>query len=88
MGPYEAAVILVLNGALGLTRELALSYGILVHVMLWLPVTVWGVIEWSRLHLSLKQVEAAEYASEPEPVADSKEIFAPSRTSAGATIDS
>ncbi|MBX3070398.1 MAG: flippase-like domain-containing protein [Thermomicrobiales bacterium] len=58
VGPFEAAVILVLNGALGLTREMALSYGILVHALLYFPVTIWGAIEWSRLHLSLRQVEA------------------------------
>ena len=88
VGPYEAAVILVLSGALGLSRELALSYGVLVHVMLWLPVTIWGVIEWSRLHLSLRQVEAAEYASDQEQVADSQDVFAKPRPQAGAPLDS
>jgi uncharacterized protein (TIRG00374 family) len=88
VGPYEAAVILVLNGALGLSRELALSYAVLVHVMLWLPVTIWGVIEWSRLHLSLRQVEAAEYASDQEPVDDSRDPFATPRPQAGASLDS
>lgn len=57
VGPFEAAVILVLGGALGLSRELALSYGILLHALLYLPVTIWGVIEWGRLQLSLRQVE-------------------------------
>lgn len=58
VGPFEAAVILVLNGALDLTREMALSYGILVHALLYFPVTIWGAVEWSRLHLTLRQVEA------------------------------
>lgn len=84
VGPYEAAVILVLGGALGLSRELALSYGVLVHVMLWLPVTIWGVIEWSRLHLSLRQVEAAEYEPDPETPADAANIYSP----ASAPMDS
>jgi uncharacterized protein (TIRG00374 family) len=89
VGPYEAAVILVLNGALGLSRELALSYGVLVHVMLWLPVTIWGVIEWSRLHLSLRQVEAAEFSSEQETETESQEMFpSQARTRAGAQLDS
>jgi uncharacterized protein (TIRG00374 family) len=87
VGPYEAAVILVLSGALGLSRELALSYGVLVHVMLWLPVTIWGVIEWSRLHLSLRQVEAAEYAPEPETSAEKQERFGTARPPAGAPLD-
>ena len=88
VGPYEAAVILVLSGALGLSRELALSYGVLVHVMLWLPVTIWGVIEWSRLHLSLRQVEAAEYGPDTEPVTESQDSFSPSRPPARAPLDS
>ncbi len=57
VGPFEAAVILVLSGALGLTRELALSYAILLHALLYFPVTIWGAIEWSRFHLSLREVE-------------------------------
>jgi uncharacterized protein (TIRG00374 family) len=90
VGPYEAAVILVLSGALGLSRELALSYGVLVHVMLWLPVTIWGVIEWSRLQLSLRQLEAAEHAPEPglETTDESPDIFATPRPPAGASMDS
>jgi uncharacterized protein (TIRG00374 family) len=87
VGPYEAAVILVLNGALGLSRELALSYGVLMHVMLWLPVTIWGVIEWSRLHISLKQLEAAEYADEPEEPTEGPELFSNPRSTARATLD-
>ncbi len=58
VGPFEAAVILVLRGALDLSREMALSYAILVHALLFFPVTIWGAIEWSRLQLSLRQVEA------------------------------
>jgi uncharacterized protein (TIRG00374 family) len=87
VGPYEAAVILVLSGALGLTRELALSYGVLVHVMLWLPVTIWGVIEWSRLHLSLRQVEASEFAADQENIPEPQERFGTARPTAGATLD-
>lgn len=57
VGPFEAAVILVVSGALSVSRALALSYGILLHALLYLPVTIWGLIEWGRLHLSLRQVE-------------------------------
>ncbi len=87
VGPYEAAVILVLNGALGLTRELALSYGVLMHVLLWLPVTIWGVVEWSRLHISLRQVEQAEVAAADEPAADTALAFPGEGTAMNATLD-
>lgn len=88
VGPYEAAIILVLNGALGLSRELALSYGVLMHVMLWLPVTIWGVIEWSRLHISLRQVEEAEYAEDTSIGTDPNDLFNANRPAAGAASDS
>ena len=57
VGPFEAGVKTVLEGALNVPGSQALSYAILVHAALWFPVTIWGAIEWSRLHLSLKQVE-------------------------------
>jgi len=88
VGPYEAAVILVLSGALGLSRELALSYGVLMHVMLWLPVTIWGVIEWSRLHLSLAQVEGAEHSADIETSSGQTEPFGGKRPPVGARMDS
>ena len=43
--------MLAVNGALGVPRGLALSYAVLLHVILWLPVTVWGAIEWWRTSL-------------------------------------
>jgi glycosyltransferase 2 family protein len=64
VGPFEAAVILVLSGALKLSRELALSYGILTHALLYFPVTIWGAVELSRLHISLRQVR--DVSEEPE----------------------
>lgn len=88
VGPYEAAVILVLNGALGLTRELALSYGVLMHVMLWIPITIWGVYEWSRLQISLSQVEEAEYAPDDETTAGQVDAFSDNRPPVGARLDS
>jgi glycosyltransferase 2 family protein len=57
VGPFEAAIILVVHGAMNLPRELALSYAVLLHSLLYFPVTIWGIFEWSRLHLSLRQVE-------------------------------
>lgn len=88
VGPYEAAVILVLGGAFGLSRELALSYGVLTHVMLWLPVTIWGLIEWSRLHLSLSQVEAAEFGPESASDLEEQGAYSSANPSAGAVVDS
>lgn len=56
VGPFESGVILVLNGALSASRELALSYAILVHAALFFPITIWGAIEWWRQQLSLSQI--------------------------------
>ena len=58
VGPFEAGVKTALEGALNVTGSQALSYAIVVHAALWFPVTLWGAIEWSRMHLSMKQVNA------------------------------
>ena len=69
VGTFEAGVLLAVNGALGVPRALALSYAVLLHVILWLPVTVWGAIEWWRVsllgnrHISLS--EAIDEELEP-----------------------
>jgi uncharacterized protein (TIRG00374 family) len=49
VGTFEAGVLLAVNGALRVGRGLALSYAVLLHVLLWLPVTLWGALEWWRL---------------------------------------
>jgi uncharacterized protein (TIRG00374 family) len=49
VGTFEAGVLLALNGTLHVGRGLALSYAVLLHLLLWLPVTVWGAIEWWRI---------------------------------------
>ena len=56
IGQFEYGVKLVLNGALGVPESSALAYAILVHVSLYIPVTIWGVVEWSRQHLSLGEI--------------------------------
>jgi glycosyltransferase 2 family protein len=81
VGPFEAAVILVLSGALGVSRALALSYGILIHALLFIPVTIWGLIEWGRLHLSLRQVERLREEVDEPP------RFEPQRGDAPHSID-
>lgn len=66
VGTFEAGVLLAVNGTLGISRGLALSYAVLLHVILWLPVTVWGAIEWWRIgvvgrrHVSMAQAADAE----------------------------
>jgi uncharacterized protein (TIRG00374 family) len=66
VGPFEAAIKTVLNGALDVDAAQALSYAILVHACLWFPVTVWGAIEWSRMHLSMSQVREESGPVAPE----------------------
>jgi uncharacterized membrane protein YbhN (UPF0104 family) len=58
VGPFEAGIKTVLSGALGVDPAQALSYAIVVHACLWFPITLWGAIEWSRMHLSMKAVRA------------------------------
>jgi glycosyltransferase 2 family protein len=54
VGPFEAGVVLVVNGALGVNKSIALSYAVVVHAALYFPITIWGLIEWSRMHVSLR----------------------------------
>ena len=71
VGTFEAGVLLAVNGALGVGRGLALSYAVLLHAILWLPVTVWGAVEWWRIgivgtrHVSLSDAVDEELAPEP-----------------------
>jgi uncharacterized protein (TIRG00374 family) len=70
VGPFEYGVQLVISGALGVPSEVALSFAIVVHATLYFPVTIWGAIEWWRMHLTLRQVresdiETVEIALDP-----------------------
>ncbi len=56
VGTFETGVLLVVDGALGVPEAVALSYAILVHAALYLPITLWGALEWWRQHLSLGQL--------------------------------
>jgi glycosyltransferase 2 family protein len=71
VGPFEAGVKTVLEGALKVPASASLSYAILVHAALWFPVTVWGAIEWSRMHLSLKQVQRGAESQPPVAIGTS-----------------
>lgn len=64
VGPFEYGVQMVVNGALGVSKEIALSYAIVVHATLYFPITMWGAVEWWRQNLSLNQVRAIE--AEPD----------------------
>lgn len=66
IGQFEYGVKLVLNGALGVPESAALAYAILVHVSLYVPITLWGVVEWSRQHLSLGEIREVEAEAEAE----------------------
>ena len=66
VGPFEAGIKAVVSGALGVDAAQALSYAIVVHACLWFPVTLWGAIEWSRMHISMKQVRASTGPVTPE----------------------
>jgi uncharacterized membrane protein YbhN (UPF0104 family) len=69
VGTFEAGVLLAVNGTLRVGRGLALSYAVLLHLILWLPVTIWGAIEWWRVgivgrrHVSMAEAAEDEYAS-------------------------
>lgn len=56
VGPFETGVALVVDGALGVRPELALSYAILLHAALYFPITLIGLAEWWRQHLSIAKV--------------------------------
>ena len=63
--------MLAVNGALGVPRALALSYAVLLHVVLWLPVTVWGAIEWWRISLlGKRRISVSEAIDEELDPAD------------------
>ncbi len=58
IGQFEYGVKLVLGGALGVPEGQALAYAIMVHAVLYFPITLWGVWEWFRMQLSLRDIRA------------------------------
>lgn len=69
VGPFEYGVQIVVNGALGVPKEIALSYAIVVHATLYFPITMWGAFEWWRQHLSLGQVRQIDPETETNDAA-------------------
>lgn len=63
VGPFEAGVMLVLAGALGIQREAALSYAVVVHAALYFPITLVGFFFWWRESLSWREIRRAEEAT-------------------------
>ena len=69
IGVFESGVVLVVNGLLGVEREVALSYAIVVHAALYFPITLWGLYYWARTHLSFSAVRS-DVVQERVPGAD------------------
>ncbi len=57
IGQFEYGVKLVVSGALGVPESEALAYAIFVHAVLLFPITILGVIEWSRRQMSFKSIQ-------------------------------
>ncbi len=58
IGVFESGVVLVVNGLLGVEREVALSFAIVVHAALYFPITLWGLYYWAKAHISLSAVRS------------------------------
>jgi uncharacterized protein (TIRG00374 family) len=80
VGTFEAGVLLAVNGALGVGRGLALSYAVLLHVLLWLPVTLWGALEWWRLGIVGKRHVGLGEAIEEEMAPAQRAMTAEARS--------
>lgn len=58
VGVFETGIVLVVNGLLGFGAETALSYAIVVHAALYIPITIWGFYYWTRAQFSFGAVRA------------------------------
>lgn len=63
VGAFEYGVVLVMTSALEITREVSLSYAVVVHAALYFPVTVLGFIFWWRESLSWREMRSTEEAT-------------------------
>ncbi|HWV24967.1 MAG TPA: lysylphosphatidylglycerol synthase transmembrane domain-containing protein [Thermomicrobiales bacterium] len=66
VGQFEYGVKLVLGDVMHVSEGQALAYAILVHALLYIPITLIGVVIWFRQEMSLAQVRR-EDAPEGEP---------------------
>ena len=60
IGQFEYGVKLVLDEAVGVGESQALAYALLVHAALYFPITILGIIEWSRRNLSLGSIRQVD----------------------------
>jgi glycosyltransferase 2 family protein len=66
VGPFENGVLLVLSGALNITRATALSYAIVLHAALLFPVTLLGLLFWWHESLSWRDVRRSSSSGRNE----------------------
>jgi uncharacterized protein (TIRG00374 family) len=79
VGTFENGIGLVVSNALGVAKTTALSYAIVLHALLFFPVTLWGAVEWWRQHLSLRTVRELEVEPNGTAVAAATVVEVPSR---------
>jgi uncharacterized protein (TIRG00374 family) len=68
VGIFEAGVLSVLVGVMGLPESPALTYALILHAALWAPITLLGLFFWSRESFSWRQLRAVRREQEPAPV--------------------
>ncbi|MCB9461335.1 MAG: flippase-like domain-containing protein [Anaerolineaceae bacterium] len=69
VGVYEFFASTVLMAA-GIRQETALAYAVVVHIVIWLPVTVVGFLILARMGLSMRSVRQSQ-SLEAQPALDS-----------------
>ena len=77
VGIFEAGVLAVLVGLLAYPEAQALSYALLLHVALWLPVTLLGLVFWFRESLSWRDLSALPPDAEAVP---KRRVSSPTRS--------
>ena len=89
VGPFENGVLWVVNGALGVSRSVALSFALVVHAALLFPITLLGLLEWWRQHLSLHDLRLdtdGDTSSTVLPDASSGPVLTAKKPPLGATL--
>lgn len=79
IGQFEYGVRLVLSGALGVPEGQALAYAILVHAVLYFPITIWGIWEWFRQQLSWREIQANGEERPAQEVTTDRPVIQPER---------
>jgi uncharacterized protein (TIRG00374 family) len=69
VGVYEFFASTVLMAA-GIQQETALAYAIVVHIVIWLPVTVAGFVSLARMGLGVNAVQQARTTETAQPMTD------------------